>query len=345
MDFSLKKLWIALILTVLVGWIVFPYLYAILAAGILSILIHPAYQKLANIIGARKSSLMITLLIVICVLVPILLAIGYSIAEIIDYAQGKSSIKEFLLPLEKALENLPYIGNKLTYFFHHFSEYFKDNQNNVASYLEDAFPTLKNFTAYSAHFIVSIIIIVLLMYQFLVSSKSIHRFFNSIILNDFEDRDFFISTIIKTTRVISLSMIITGFFAGVVMSIVYVCLSIPGGIYLGIITGLVALIPFVLPLFYLILSLVIFAIYGYVSALVLLGFGIFVNLFTDNILQPKIVNKHTEISFVTSFIGIICGLETIGILGIFIGPVVFNLAITFIKKTLQRQKQEKELSK
>jgi predicted PurR-regulated permease PerM len=51
----------------------------------------------------------------------------------------------------------------------------------------------------------------------------------------------------------------------------------------------------------------------------------------DNILRPILIGRHAKLPIFALFIGIFGGLRVYGPIGLFIGPILVSMAITFIE--------------
>jgi predicted PurR-regulated permease PerM len=75
---------------------------------------------------------------------------------------------------------------------------------------------------------------------------------------------------------------------------------------------------------------------GVLSGTVLLVFALFI-LPLDNFLRPMLIRKGADIPFVLVFIGVIGGLVAVGVIGLFIGPVVLAVVHTLLKSWIAGQ--------
>ena len=58
--------------------------------------------------------------------------------------------------------------------------------------------------------------------------------------------------------------------------------------------------------------------------------GVFVIGTMDNVLRPILISGPTRISFLLVFVGAIGGLAAMGLIGIFVGPVLLSVAFTLV---------------
>jgi len=121
---------------------------------------------------------------------------------------------------------------------------------------------------------------------------------------------------------------------GVVLGIAYWLAGVPSPVTLGVLTGLMALIPGGAPL-----SFTLVSIYLISSGSVFAGLGLFtwgtVELFiVDKTLRPKLVGGPIKLPFLPTFFGLVGGVKTMGFLGLFIGPVLMALLVAIWREWL-----------
>jgi predicted PurR-regulated permease PerM len=64
-----------------------------------------------------------------------------------------------------------------------------------------------------------------------------------------------------------------------------------------------------------------------VAAAVVLVLGLVVTFVADHFVRPVIIGGATRLPFLWVLLGIIGGVETFGIIGLFVGPVVMSVLI------------------
>jgi predicted PurR-regulated permease PerM len=60
----------------------------------------------------------------------------------------------------------------------------------------------------------------------------------------------------------------------------------------------------------------------------LIGFGAAVMLIGDNVVQPALIGGSTRLPFLLGLIGILGGLQSFGLIGLFLGPVIMAALLT-----------------
>ncbi|MED7819462.1 MULTISPECIES: AI-2E family transporter [unclassified Francisella] len=330
----IKKLSITCLIGALIIWVLYPFIYPILFAALLAIILAPVQVNLEKHIGRHKSSFLIAMGILLCIFIPMLIAISYAITEIISYLQNSESLSQTFNQLSNSIAKIPYAGDYLQQYFDKLIGAIKHDKEKIIANLGQILPAIRYIGSTSISLLTDFLITILLVYQFLVSGSTVEKFFKNIVLKDFHDSDSFISTAIITTRRVSLAIFLTAMLVGIIMGITFSALSIPSPILFAFVSAIASMIPFMVGIVYILLGAAVFVIYGVTKAIIILVIGFALNIFTDNIMQPKIINKQVKLSFVASLIGIMGGIQAFGFIGIFLGPVIFNVAFVGIEKLM-----------
>ena len=122
--------------------------------------------------------------------------------------------------------------------------------------------------------------------------------------------------------------IAVGIGVGILMGICYVLVGLPGPTLMGFITAFAAMIPFVVPIVLLIASLILIFTGGMISAIIVIVWGTFIMFMADHFVKPVLIGGAIQLPFLAVLFGILGGVETLGLLGLFLGPVIMVLFIT-----------------
>lgn len=122
--------------------------------------------------------------------------------------------------------------------------------------------------------------------------------------------------------------IVVGIGVGILMGICYGLVHFPGPTLMGFITAFAAMIPFVVPLVFAIAALILFSTGSTVGAIIVVVWGTLVMFAADHFIKPVLIGGAIELPFLAVLFGILGGVETLGLLGLFVGPMVMVLFIT-----------------
>lgn len=122
--------------------------------------------------------------------------------------------------------------------------------------------------------------------------------------------------------------VVVGLGVGLLMGLCYLFVGFPAPTLTGFLTAIAAMIPFVVPLVFLIVALILAAYGSFIAALVVLIWGTIVMFVADHFIKPVLIGGAIELPFLAVLFGILGGVETLGLLGLFLGPIIMVLFIT-----------------
>jgi len=114
---------------------------------------------------------------------------------------------------------------------------------------------------------------------------------------------------------------------GVLLGLAYAIAGVPSPAVWGAVTGLFAMIPYLAYVAVGAITLVLSAQGAGSAAVALCGFGVAVIFVSDKFIRPALTGRASHLGFFWVLLGGLSGLETFGLLGIFIGPVLLASAI------------------
>lgn len=143
----------------------------------------------------------------------------------------------------------------------------------------------------------------------------------------------------KVTYSVVYAHIIVAIMQGVLGAIGFYIFGIPSAIFWGVIMSIFALIPMVGPaliwlptsLFLILNGIITNSYWGIGMGIGLMLYGVLIISIADNIIRIKIIGSSHEVHPLTVLIGIIGGINLFGLTGIFIGPIILSLLLTFFK--------------
>lgn len=122
---------------------------------------------------------------------------------------------------------------------------------------------------------------------------------------------------------------------GVVLGTAYWIAGVPSPILLGAATGLMALIPGGAPLSFTLVSIYLIGAGKVGAGIGLLAWGSFELFIVDKTLRPRLVGGPVKLPFLPTFFGLVGGVQTMGLVGLFIGPVLMALLVGFWREWLR----------
>jgi len=114
---------------------------------------------------------------------------------------------------------------------------------------------------------------------------------------------------------------------GVVLGLAYWVAGVPSPVLLGVITGFMAMIPGGAPLSFTLVSLYLVGAGQAVAGVALFAWGTIELFIVDKTLRPRLVGGPIKLPFLPTFFGLVGGVTTMGLVGLFVGPVLMALLV------------------
>jgi predicted PurR-regulated permease PerM len=115
-------------------------------------------------------------------------------------------------------------------------------------------------------------------------------------------------------------LVLVGIGEGAVMAVVYVIAGVPHPLLLGTLTAVAAMIPFGAAVLMGVASALL-AGQGEIGwAIAVFAIGMGVVAIADHVFRPVLIGSATRLPFLWVLVGILGGVETMGLLGLFVGP-------------------------
>lgn len=115
---------------------------------------------------------------------------------------------------------------------------------------------------------------------------------------------------------------------GIILGVAYWLAGAPSPVLLGVITGVAAMIPGGAPLSFTLVSIYLIASGSVIEGIALFTWGSVELFIVDKTLRPKLVGGPIKLPFMPTFFGLVGGVKTMGMVGLFIGPVLMALLVS-----------------
>lgn len=117
-------------------------------------------------------------------------------------------------------------------------------------------------------------------------------------------------------------LVLVGLAEGFILGVVYLLTGVPHPTLFGLFTAIAAMVPFGAPLVFGIAALVLLVQGAVGSAIVVGVVGMVVAFAADHLVRPTLIGSATRLPFLWVLLGILGGVETWGLLGLFLGPAI-----------------------
>ena len=122
-------------------------------------------------------------------------------------------------------------------------------------------------------------------------------------------------------------LVLVGIGEGALLGIAYFSLGVPHPILLGALTAVAAMVPLGAAVLVSIAALLLLAAGAVGGAIAIAVIGLVVVGIADHLVRPVLIGEATKLPFLWVLIGILGGVETLGILGLFVGPATMAVLI------------------
>ena len=312
---------VILFLLVLSALIIFPVLNMIVLGAILAYGVRPVARKIQS---KLKYSSVSILLAIIVILIPIILLIAYIVFELtgmLSVFLASNSVNDINNALFALDQYLPW-----TFDINSISASINSSMQEIGSYLLNylvkAASSLMDIT-------LDLFILICSIFYFVRDGDNCIEFIRSFVPDD--SKKFFddtIESIKDVIRSIFYGHFLTSVIIGIFAAIGYSLLGYPYGIFLGVVTGILQLIPVFGPWpIYWALFFIDVLSGNYPRAVVVLLFGFFLSS-VDMYIRPALSSHYADIHPLILLIGFLSGPLVYGIVGFIVGPLI--LGVTYV---------------
>ena len=155
----------------------------------------------------------------------------------------------------------------------------------------------------------------------------------------------YIDTISETTRAVVYGVGLTAVAQSALAGVSYYVAGVPNPMVLTMMTFIMALIPFGPPVAYGAVSLWLFSQGQTVEAIGVMAWGVCIVSTADNVIRPLVISGATQIPFLLIMFGVLGGLTSFGLVGLFIGPVILAVLLAIWREWLNETIEPEPLPK
>lgn len=340
-----------LLILVLVAGIYFfsGFLVPVLAALVIGIASWPLYQRLVRSCGGRNTlAATLALLVIMMVLViPIAMAFSYALQEARQWIEWLIVANRDGAAMPEWISALPWIGEWLQPYWeanlskpHALGEWV---QVISGEHLGNIYRWVLAFSGKAFHLALTLLFMLITLFFIYKDGSRLSLQLDKIgerILPDHWHRFSRVVPATISSTVIGMGVIALG--EGVVLGIAYAIAGVPSPVALGVITGFMALIPGGAPLAFTLVSLYLFGSGHVIEGIALFLWGSIELFIVDKTLRPRLVGGPIKLPFLPTFFGLIGGVQTMGLVGLFIGPVLMALLVAIWKEWLREAESDKQ---
>ncbi len=315
-------------------WIMHGFLVALTWAVVIAIATWPLYQRLLQRLPEQRREtwgcILFTLLIGLMLIVPLtyaLLQVGYEtrvLLRVLNEAQKSG------LPAPEWLGRLPLAGEWAI-------SWWKSNLASPGAATDLLLQINSGITVEWAKVFgkqvlhrLAILAVTLITLYFLYrdGAKLAREFVGAVRRVVGESGERYIAHMASAIGATVNGLVLVGLAEGILLAIGYALAGLEHAALLGAVTGLFAMVPFAAPLIFGGASLVLLAQGNTLAAVLLYSFGSVVLFIADHFVRPLLIGGAARLPFLWVLLGILGGLESLGLLGLFLGPAIMAALVS-----------------
>lgn len=325
---------LAIALVGLGAWILHRFLAALAWAGVLAIALWPLYRRLARALPGDKARILAPLVVTLSVglifTVPFIYVAIEGAREIHIVVQFLGEAQHNGIPVPEWMAQLPVVGRAL-------DEWWRTNLSDPNAAQELLGRLNPRSLASSARFYGAEIVHRLIIFGFTLLtlffllrdgasfSRQLLRISDRLLGSDGERMGrHMVQAVLATVN----GLVLVGLGEGALIGIAYIVAGLPHAVSVAALTGVLAVIPFGAPLAFGAAALYLAATGSTIAGAAVFCFGLVIVFIADHAVRPVIIGGAARLPFLWVLLGILGGLETLGIIGLFLGPAIMAALIS-----------------
>ena len=297
-------------------FIIKGYIVAIIGAFITAYLVYPIHKRLNRKIPAWLSAFITLIGTIIIIFLPIVLVIKELISQTYRAIQSGT-----VANLISKVQNLEII------------EKYNLNLVEVANnFLDVGVKTVSTITLSVAASIVSLFVMAFIIYYLLLDWPRISARIKNYI--PFANKDRVVKDMSDTTKKIVRGTLLLAVIEAVVAGLGFWLAGIELYLILAILIGLFAFIPGGPSVVWVPTLIIKIVQADYISAGIVLVFGLFISIYLDLILRTRVAGKDSGIHPIIMLLGIMGATPILGLAGIIVGPLLLSYTLEILEEVL-----------
>lgn len=315
-------------------FIIHRFIPSLIWAGIIVIATYPLYRQWRRLFGVRNniSALLFTFIMVLLLILPLSWLVSVLVRELQLFINYLQLVNRDGGQAPEFIRQVPFLGNEWV-------RYWDQNigqPGNVKYLLSNMHLSLTPTSHYItlvgtnlAHRSVQVGFTLLSLFFFYRDGEPLFKQINHVGEVCLGQRWFrYADRLPAALRATVNGTIAVGIGVGVLMGVCYALIGFPAPTLVGFITALAAMIPFAVPVVFTLVAAILCFNGGMIAGIIVIAWGTLVMFVADHFIKPVLIGGATQLPFLAVLFGILGGVETLGLLGLFVGPIIMVLFIT-----------------
>lgn len=312
----------------------YGFLVPVLAALVIGFASWPVYRELLRRVGGNTTvgATIALLLIIAFLIVPIFIAASYTASEVREWFGWAVEVNKTGAPVPEWIAALPGVG---AWMSEQWVRYIGTPgaigeviQLVSGANIGNIYRAIVAAGNGAFHLILTLLFMLIALFFVYRNGVSFARQIDLVGERILPTRWERISRVVPATissTVTGMTLIAIG--EGIILGIAYWIAGVPSPVTLGVLTGVMALIPGGAPLSFTLVSVYLMASGSLTAGIALLAWGSIELFIVDKTIRPRLVGGPIKLPFLPTFFGLVGGVKTMGFLGLFIGPVLMALLV------------------
>jgi len=312
------------------------FVLPLLWAAILCIATWPLYRRALRMTGDREipAAALVTVLAALVFVTPLALGVTQAARQAPALAQLVASANTEGLATPAWLHRIPLAGDAVYNWWqatlgqpHGLAHLLQDSS---VGHMQSASEVLKRVGTGTLHRLIDIGFAFLCLFFFYKDGKALQGQLEAIgsHLIGAQRWSLYSLKVPTAVRATVNGLVLVGLAEGVLLGIGYQFAGVPSSMLWAAATGVLAIIPFGAPLAFGAVAALLAWQGNVAAAAAIAAWGFIVLFVADHFVRPTIIGNATKLPFLAVLLGILGGVETLGLIGLFVGPVVMTLFVT-----------------
>jgi len=322
---------LAIIVLVFAAWILQRFLLSIAWAGVLAVATWPLHVRSEQRFRPATAAAVSTVIVALATILPLAWLSTLAVHEIHTFVVWLRRVNETGFAFPDAFARLPVsVATPLR-------EWWNDTlavpqgpgewlRPTVIEHLRGTSTIFRGIAANALHRIAALAFALVMLFFMFRDGRS----FGNALLRFIQKTcgDAWAKRVADAPRVVRATidgLVFVGIGVGVLVGIAGWLAGFPSPALLAVLTAAAATIPFVSPVVFGGASAWLAITGPLVPAIAFLVFGVVVLFLADHVVRPKVIGEGAKLPFWAVLFGVLGGLETLGLIGLFLGPVAMAL--------------------
>lgn len=340
-----------LIILLLLGFHILKYfIVPVVWAAIIAYMTWPLYKRIQRFFGEHRPNLTATIMISIIILV---IGVPLTFAVFILQHEGRNLFIELQqqifsghLDAPNFVRDLPIVGKEIVRILNEINTNPSNITQNVTLWLQSHMGYGRFVLSEISKNLVKLCFALLSLYFFYRDGQTILSQVSKALEMVIGPRiHHYLDTISETTRAVVYGVGLTAVAQAILAGLSYFVAGVPNPMVLTLVTFLLALIPFGTPLAYSAVALWLFSQGKMVGAIGVMLWGVCIVSTSDNVIRPLVISGATQIPFLLIMFGVLGGIASFGLVGLFIGPVILAVLLAIWREWLHENIEPEPMPK